>query len=398
TVNNGFDHEVAHRAIARIELEQGWQREDRGLFVVRTDGELERARSRGDRPRQPTTRARDFEHRTGERSAQRIAAEVAAPIIRAARDWGALHQALGREGIRFERNGSGAILWVGDEPVKASTAGRDCSMAALSNRLGEFQAALAPPSQPLPRRAPERAESRSVSWNRYVEERIRDTAARAAARGRVVERRRDERQRMTDRQRAERTRVLRGSWRGRGDLLNATRSLLAATHAQEKADLRDRQKQERATELAQGRFPMFREWLKQRSPGEAEQRWHHHRRSSPSIEGSAFVTPEPQDIRAFMATMDHGKVHYHRASDRHAAFTDSGKVIDIHHATDRASVLAALQLSAQKWGTFTVHGNESFRRVCVELAREHGFKIANPELQRALGLERPLAPGRGLSL
>jgi hypothetical protein len=25
TVNNGFDHEVAHRAIARIERDQGWQ-------------------------------------------------------------------------------------------------------------------------------------------------------------------------------------------------------------------------------------------------------------------------------------------------------------------------------------------------------------------------------------
>ena len=29
TVNNGFDHEVAHRAIARIELAPGWPREER---------------------------------------------------------------------------------------------------------------------------------------------------------------------------------------------------------------------------------------------------------------------------------------------------------------------------------------------------------------------------------
>jgi hypothetical protein len=28
---------------------------------------------------------------------------------------------------------------------------------------------------------------------------------------------------------------------------------------------------------------------------------------------------------------------------------------------------AALQLSAQKWSTFTVHGDEQFRRLCVEL-------------------------------
>ena len=40
--------------------------------------------------------------------------------------------------MRFERKGSGAILWIGDEPVKASSAGRDCSMSALQKRLGEF--------------------------------------------------------------------------------------------------------------------------------------------------------------------------------------------------------------------------------------------------------------------
>jgi hypothetical protein len=63
-------------------------------------------------------------------------------------------------------------------------------------------------------------------------------------------------------------------------------------------------------------------------------------------------------------------------------------VIDIRDSNRRESVLAALQLSAQKWGTFTVHGNEQFRRLCVELAVEHGFKIANPELQPAIAADQ----------
>lgn len=46
------------------------------------------------------------------------------------------------------------------------------------------------------------------------------------------------------------------------------------------------------------------------------------------------------------------------------------------------------ELSAQKWGVFTVEGGESFRRTCVALAAEHGFKIANPELQEAIAHER----------
>jgi hypothetical protein len=65
-------------------------------------------------------------------------------------------------------------------------------------------------------------------------------------------------------------------------------------------------------------------------------------------------------------------------------------VIDIRDSHRRETVLAALQLSAQKWGTIIVHGDAQFRRVCVELAVEHGFKIANPELQLAItaGRER----------
>jgi len=49
-----------------------------------------------------------------------------------------MHAALARERIRFERKGSGAILWIVGEPVKASGAGRECSMAALEKRLGAF--------------------------------------------------------------------------------------------------------------------------------------------------------------------------------------------------------------------------------------------------------------------
>jgi hypothetical protein len=64
--------------------------------------------------RQLSSRARDFEERAGERSAQRIALEVAAPIIREAGSWDEMHEALGREGVRFERKGSGAILWIGE--------------------------------------------------------------------------------------------------------------------------------------------------------------------------------------------------------------------------------------------------------------------------------------------
>jgi hypothetical protein len=390
TVNNGFDHEVAHRAIARIERDQGWQREGRALFVARPDGDLERVRPRG-QERQPSGPARDFEERVGECSAQRIALEVAAPIIRKARGWREMNEALARKGIRFERKGSGAVLWVGNEAVKASSAGRDCSMAALQKRFGELAIEREQPVREVPALPVQPVDREASRWPMYAQEHARHDQERMARREGFRDRQRDEWRRGADRHRRERDDMFKRSWRGYGDLLNVARSQLAARQAREKADLRDQQKLERARlqqELA--RFPDFKEWLAQKNP-ELAQQWRYRERRAPTLEGPTFDPPAPRDIRAFEAVVDSGIVHYRLAGGRGSpAFTDRGKLIEIGDSQRRETVLAALQLSAQKWGTFTVHGDERFQRLCVELAVEHGFKIANPDLERAItkGRER----------
>jgi hypothetical protein len=384
TVNNGFDHEVAHRAIARIERQQGWEREQRALYEVHPGGAIERARERSAADRQPSTRARDFEERTGERSAERAAIDDAAPIIRRARSWRELHHGLAAKGMRFEKKGSGALLWVGDQAVKASAAGRDCSMAALCKRLGDF--APAPVIEPQPPAA-QPLEPSAPLVRHYMQERRQHDHERDSARVRAADQQHDEWKRMAERHRHERQ-VLRGSWRGRGDLLNAARSLLAARQAQEKAALREEQCLERARlRRDKGRFPSYEEWLARSSPNLAEE-WRHRERRPPCMEGPTFEQPAPRDIRAFGAVVDGAKVHYHRAGEWGApAFTDRGRQIDIYD-TRRESVLAALQLSAQKWGSFEVRGGEGYRRMCVELAAEHGFKITNPDLQPAITAQR----------
>ncbi|HTA06402.1 MAG TPA: TraI/MobA(P) family conjugative relaxase, partial [Solirubrobacteraceae bacterium] len=307
TVNNGFDHEVAHRAIARIERDQGWQHEDRALFLARPNGEFERARPRAGIERQPSGPAH-FEERVGERSAQRIALEVAAPIIREARTWREVHDGLAREGIRFERKGSGAVLWIGHEAVKASSAGRDCSLSALEKRLGALT--VEPRLPEVPERIPEPVERAPSHWATYAQERARHHEAHAENRESVRDHQRDEWRRMADRQRRERGDILGGSWRGRGELLNATRSQLAARQAQEKAELRDQQKLERSKlQLARRRFPGFKEWLADRSPDLAQE-WRYRERQPPSLEGPKFERPVPHDIRAFEPVVDGGIVHY----------------------------------------------------------------------------------------
>ena len=74
-INRGFDIEMAHKAIARIEHAQGWQREQNGRYQVLENGELGRAPYDPEKPRQPDQKKRDMENRTGEKSAHRIAIE-----------------------------------------------------------------------------------------------------------------------------------------------------------------------------------------------------------------------------------------------------------------------------------------------------------------------------------
>ena len=92
--NKGFDIEAAHKAIARIEHAQGWQREQNGRYALLENGELGRGQPVQDKPRQPSQPRRDMEQRTGEKSAERIAIEQGAPIIKQATSWRELHSQL----------------------------------------------------------------------------------------------------------------------------------------------------------------------------------------------------------------------------------------------------------------------------------------------------------------
>ncbi len=80
----------------------------------------------------------DFEHAKGEKSAQRIAQERGHDILQTAKTWAELHQKLAQAGLRFEQEGSGAVVFVGEIAVKASSIGRACSMGKMCKKLGDF--------------------------------------------------------------------------------------------------------------------------------------------------------------------------------------------------------------------------------------------------------------------
>ena len=439
-INKGFDIECVHRAVAKIEHVQGWQREQGGRYQVLESGGLELAQPRDpDAPRKPSTRARDAERRTGEKSAERIAIEEAGPVIRRAQSWGELHRDLGAIGVRFERKGSGAVLWIGEVPVKASAADRNASLAKLQRRLGPYQPAreikpneyfhhtpkpdLAPPrtlaghglrrlsecrvaklgqgqgrarvlhvdARP-DRRGPDglRRGSRRVSeavsaaplpgWPEYIAARKGHFEDKASAKSEMDLRLAAERKALSDRQKAGRAELLAHDWKGLGQTLNFLRSKLAAEQAGEKVQLKDRARREREAFRKTFRpFPMFDEWRHDRNP------------TIPAvIYGDTEAPAVPMDIRAFrpLQVVGSRQVRYVPEAGGAVAFVDTGRQIDVKESQDHGVVLAALQLAAQKWGRISIDGNSEYQLLCCQLAAKHGIRITNPDLLETIERER----------
>ncbi|WP_321947199.1 TraI/MobA(P) family conjugative relaxase [Paraburkholderia sp. J10-1] len=388
--NRGFDIEAVHEAVAIIENRQGWRREHNGRYQVLAEG-VRRTRPDSDRRQQPDQLSCGMEHRTGEKSAERIAIEEAAPIIRRATGWQDLHQQLADLGMRYEKTGSGATLFVGDIGVKASRADRSASLIQLQKRLGAYE----PSSelQQIAARVPLPVTADEPGWERYIADRKAHHAARVAAMALQKQRQDAERMQLAGRQKVRREATLKGDWKGWGALRNAAQSMLAAEQAAEKAALKERHKRERQRLRDQYRpFPDLAVWQTQYGLRDSvNQRWQSAGKI-PRIEGDESESPTPRDIRAYVPEVHGQQVHYIRIGTGElagrAAFVDKGREIDIHDWRDYDSLLAALQLAAQKWGSFRVIGNDEYKTMCVRLAAEHGFRVSNPELAERIRQER----------
>lgn len=375
--NGGFDIEAGHRAIARIEHVQGWSPEPNARYRVDPDGKVRRT---GDptsrRPRAPSQRAREIEIRTGERSAERIAIEDIAPIIARASSWPELHRNLAEVGVQYHKKGSGALMQIGDVFVKASSAGRGCSLPTLVKRIGEFEPAAAS-TAPAPR--PVEPIDTRPGRRDYVEARRAHYGKKEDEERALRERHAAEVFNLREKQTVERSEGYAAErWKGRGAALRALMKATAEAHAVAKSVLKARHAVERAG--LRDRFPPwpdFETWIAQRFP---------------PIQlvavgvvvsfGVADRRAVARDIGEFSPRTSGGTVDYLDAAG-HVAFADVGHQIVIY-AMDRDTVLAAMQLADAKWGALVCEGEPAFLHLCVELAAEHGFEIANPELQDRL--------------
>ncbi len=382
----GFDIEAGHRAIALIEFHQGWAREANGRYQILATGEVTREQPNGRSISRVSQPALDVENQTGTKSAERIGIEECAPIIRAAQTWAELHVRLAEIGVRFERKGSGAVIFVGGVAIKASSVGRDkrdCSLGALQKRLGPFEPALVAPQERLEQ--PINSEGKALRWDEYHVARTDHYARKRQDITQQRARHLAERDALRERQRTDRRNAFRGSWRGKGSRLNAARSLVAARHAAELAALRDQQAMERK-ELYRRYpgFPSVEEWLRLTGDPDLADAWRYRDYETAGFSGNSHELPVPQDIRAFMAEIVGGSVFYARTDDGDPAFVDIGPRVDVLAETAEDAVVAAMQLATKKWGILHVNGTPEYKELCIRLAIKHGFRLSNPGFQQKI--------------
>ena len=390
--DKGWCIDKAHKAIAEIIHAQGWEAEKNVRYVVDRSGEVTRANSM--REPHPRSKARDYENATGEKSCERIAQERATPILRNAKTWMQVHEGMAQVDMRYERKGSGAMLWVGDQPLKASCIGREFSRSRMEERLGEFQPDSSSNTMPLqPRTAEPLRPDMPANWAEYRKTLGANRKQKDTAQIQQRMEHRAAREMQSAEFRTERTDLYQGG-KWSGNSLNVARSLLAADHAMRRAELMERQKRERdRLRMRFGRRKTFEQFLVEQEETQLAEQWRYRDTETPgtAILGDGDEIPRKRDIRDFTAQVRQSphtlanEIHYSSCADpSRVSFTDRGKRIDVWQAQDEAAVLAALQLGAQKWGTLTITGPDEFKQLCAQLAERHGFKISNPELQQEI--------------
>ena len=480
-IDRGFDKEALQRVCARIEHAQGWRPENNSRYRVLEDGRVSDRPERQERDAKPSPQAQGMETRTGIKSAERIVIEDATGILKSAKTWRDVHQQLEQVGIRYERSGGGAVMYVGDVAVKASVVERNARFTSLQKKLGPFEAAnqekpnvyfihkldsertaertgatkeqdlgdaqyltkngmrglsecrLAFASQGREGRAnsarvlqadartcrrefdsvrrPDANASsrvdrsnepldeglyrRQSGWSEYANARGEHYKNRRIDTEATRQRHAAEREALKVAQRAERAVALPKLRTGesRAGLNNALKSLMKFEQAKAKLDLKERHAAERAA--LKVKYPQFSEsyeqWLIDRGEAEKAQKWRY--RENPKdepcvIRGLTDVPLKKMDLRDFAGSIEGSHVRYVNRDG--LGFLDRGRSIVIGDWRDESVTLAALQLSASKWGSFQVTGNDEYKALCVKLAAQHGFKISNPELQQGIQAQRDL--------
>ena len=289
--NRGFDIDRAHLAIAKLEKIQGWASEENGVYEPSQAGNF-LSLSKRDYPKLCPV-AESLENATGEKSAQRIARERGHSIIKDATSWRELHEGLAAVGLRFEKKGSGALVWVDDVAVKASSVDRSFSMPKLIKKLGEYEegdyAAERPSFTPAP--VTEADTMFKEDWQEYQQERAAEKKKRAL----ILNRKKDALRRWEEERKARQRGVYRKLSRHGLPIMNIGRHFLKEQQAQEKRKIRQ-------VVESQGRpcieTQSFRSWLS-RNGSRKSILWRQRKRLLPGLHIEKFTFTGTSDFRPY---------------------------------------------------------------------------------------------------
>ena len=269
--NRGFDIERAHLAIAKLERIQGWASEENSVYKDSWTGRYF-AMTKRDSPKL-CSGAGSLENATGEKSAQRIARERGQNIIKEAASWQELHEGLVSVGLRFEKKGSGALVWVGDVAVKVSSVDRAFSLPKLVKKLGEYEEGNYPTATFKPEPVAEAETMFENTWQEYQQEKAAEKKKRAL----IQKMKKDTLQQWEEERIARRNGSLR-KLSGHGlPMINIGRHFLKMQQAQEKKLLRQTKDAEPQDRI---KIHTFRSWLKKKNL-RAAHFWRHRKNIPP---------------------------------------------------------------------------------------------------------------------
>ncbi len=289
--NRGFDIDRAHLAIVKLERIQGWASEKNSVYEPAQFGNY-LSLSRRDCPKF-YPHAADLENATGEKSAQRIARERGLDIIKEATSWQELHEGLAAVGLRFEKKGSGALVWVGDVAVKASSVDRAFSMPKLVKRLGEFEEGSYPTERPRlkPEPVTEAKTMLEEEWQEYQQEQEAERKKRTL----ILKQKKDALQRWKEERKARQRGMLRKLSPYGLSLLNLGRHFLKEQQVQEKRKFRQSvENQARPCIETQS----FRQWLS-RNGSRKSILWRQRKRLTPGLHIEKFTFSRTSDFRPY---------------------------------------------------------------------------------------------------
>jgi len=275
-INGGWDIKAAHQAIAVIEHIQGWGSERRGLYEIK-DQQVLRRELVPSSQMQPVAAARDYEHRTGQRSAQGTAIEILGPLIAQATSWAELHRSLSVHGATYVKKGSGAIITIDGVAIKASSVSRAAAFGSLTGRLGPMPASDA--AQPQPDTPGAVSKAMPAAPTQEPDDYASQYAMSRSNRRTAIKRLRDEQKealaRIKAQQANERLSLLQQrSWHGLGSLFQALRSVMAQEHKAAIAAVK--RQHAHLVHTGRKRFPAaksYSEWLQRIGRPDLAEQW-----------------------------------------------------------------------------------------------------------------------------